>query len=365
MTYKKAYPKIDIYHMNIVPSDTDKDLQLTKKFTIEEGRISQVYYYGIEAMHLCDSQENCFELKKALDFKQINMEKIKKYLTSQNALDQMERYVMYDGGSTFYKNKAYSILFCNTIEGNHDIYIGSSDMVERLNGEYCGREKNIEKTFTRTYSIKSVIEDDDEDFVNVTLKQFQGEEAIVKINKSTNLVVGKIYEFTFLNFYSFEDTISNIFTYATLLKAKETDKVGLEQINDAIAINERSTSEHLSEIPSVSMQIKEGTLTNSGVTIVITDLGKNQYSYGEEFQVEKKEEGEWVPLEVIHKNACFNDIAYHVDVRGKLELELDWSYRYGELKKGEYRILKYALPNLDRAVIENDKKYFSVEFIVE
>ena len=78
----------------------------------------------------------------------------------------------------------------------------------------------------------------DENYIDVTLKQFQGDPEVVKIDKSANIIVGRNYEFTFLTYTKFDDTIKNIFDNSTLLKIEETNKTGLDQINEGININE-------------------------------------------------------------------------------------------------------------------------------
>lgn len=38
---------------------------------------------------------------------------------------------------------------------------------------------------------------------------------------------------------------------------------------------------------------------------------------------------------------------------------------YGELKSGKYRLVKYALPIVNRPVTESDRLFFSVSFTIE
>lgn len=114
------------------------------------------------------------------------------------------------------------------------------------------------------------------------------------------------------------------------------------------------------------MKIKDGSLTNKGVTVVITDTnGKGKNVYGSEFRIESKENNNWVePIKTT--NFCaFDMMAYHVDDNGVLELEQNWECGYGELEKGTYRIVKHTFLNSDKPVIEADKKAFYVEFTLE
>ena len=77
----------------------------------------------------------------------------------------------------------------------------------------------------------------DENFINVTLAEFQGQMAMVRINKTNNIQAGNSYEFTFSTYETFDNTINNIFENSTLVEVKETNKVGLEQINEKICVN--------------------------------------------------------------------------------------------------------------------------------
>ena len=118
--------------------------------------------------------------------------------------------------------------------------------------------------------------------------------------------------------------------------------------------------EELNEVENVSLKIKEGTLTKTGATIIITDLNEEKYTYGEYFRIDKKEDNGWQELKPIIKNYAFNSIGYLVNENNQLELNHDWSILYGSLEKGKYRLVK------DVYDANNDtRKYFSVEFIIE
>ena len=116
----------------------------------------------------------------------------------------------------------------------------------------------------------------------------------------------------------------------------------------------------MNNIDNVSMKIKDGTLTKTGATIIITDTNKDHYDYGNPFRIDKKENGVWKMLEVTGDGA-FTLPAYGVDKNNQLELNQSWNHIYGELKSGEYRLVK------DVCVSDfcNEQKYFSVQFTIE
>ncbi len=113
-------------------------------------------------------------------------------------------------------------------------------------------------------------------------------------------------------------------------------------------------SVNISDIEGVSIKINKSSLTSTRVTIIIEDINKEKYVYGEEFFIEKKENGNWVRLKSNNDNYGFNEMGYLVNDDNKLEMIQDWSKIYGPLDKGEYRLVKN--------VFDNGYKYFSVEF---
>ena len=92
--------------------------------------------------------------------------------------------------------------------------------------------------FTKTYNVLNIAESDDENYLYLTIKQFQNDEVeTVKVLKSlaNGVEANKNYEFTFqYGNKNIEDNIKSIFENATLVQIKGTDKTGLEQVQDTI-----------------------------------------------------------------------------------------------------------------------------------
>ena len=118
------------------------------------------------------------------------------------------------------------------------------------------------------------------------------------------------------------------------------------------------TSEEIDKLMSertldkVSMEIKEGTLTNKGATIIITDRNELPYSYGEAYKLEKLEKKEWKALWNIYY--AKNDIGYIIGRDGNTEIDLNWEEYYKELEKGKYRILMQVIPGDDNTIISTE-----------
>lgn len=106
------------------------------------------------------------------------------------------------------------------------------------------------------------------------------------------------------------------------------------------------------KITNVTMSIKEGTLSKSGATIVISDLNeKESYLYGDDFRLEINKDGKWEKLNTIVEEYGFNDINYIKDSEKKVELPINWSWLYGNLNPGKYRIIKNVKVKKDNEII--------------
>ncbi len=118
---------------------------------------------------------------------------------------------------------------------------------------------------------------------------------------------------------------------------------------------------------TVDMYIKEGTLTKTGATIVISDKKKNNIVYGESFYLEKYDSsiGDYKKVPDLGNNYAFNDMAYYVSDNGKLEMKQDWSHIYGSLDKGLYRIVKDVFFESDIPISDDDIYYIWTEFEIE
>lgn len=123
-------------------------------------------------------------------------------------------------------------------------------------------------------------------------------------------------------------------------------------IKNDVNIEENGDVENASDI---SMVIKDGTLTPSGATVVLT----NSYAYDRWFRIDKEENGEWKEAQTINNNYSFTAEAYLTNGNSEVEIPIDWTDLYGTLENGKYRIVKRAFNNLNR------EEYVSVEFIID
>ena len=67
----------------------------------------------------------------------------------------------------------------------------------------------------------------------------------------------------------------------------------------------QSNKQRMNQVAGVSIKIKEGTLTNTGATIIITDTTDKNYSYGEPYRIAKKENGKWKEAPKVIEDSFF------------------------------------------------------------
>lgn len=139
--------------------------------------------------------------------------------------------------------------------------------------------------------------------------------------------------------------------------AKNDNIVVLNATNDAnVDMVDRYanlTSEEIDKLMSertldkVSIEIEEGTLTNTGATIVIKDYNELPYSYGEYYHIEKLTNGEWKEVKSIDHN--INDIGHVIGRDGQTTIDFNWEKAYGKLNPGKYKFvmeIEYDIPKV-------------------
>jgi hypothetical protein len=106
----------------------------------------------------------------------------------------------------------------------------------------------------------------------------------------------------------------------------------------------------------VSIEIKSGTLSTLGATIIITDKNISPYTWKPGYKLQMKKDGKWTDLEPLHE-ITFDETPFVLNENSRFEEEIDWTEDYGEVSAGDYRIVK--------SVYYNENKFdFFAEFIV-
>lgn len=227
---KEKYPNVTIDEIEITKTNDNK--LVNQLYPTDDN----IWFYNISKLEICTRTFTCYNLSTVLEHKQITMNELKEYYHNQYILNGIEKIVLRDGGTTIYKLNDYMVIFCNNLNGVKDVYFGTLDLENKLAGNYCSHNPSITKYFTRTYKVLNIYPDDDDNYLNVSLSQFQNGIAMVKIPSSYNLEINKTYEFTFYTYKIFDDTIENIFNESTIYSIEETSKVGLEQLQESIYV---------------------------------------------------------------------------------------------------------------------------------
>ncbi len=363
------YPKIDLFNFTMQIADPEDPFaynKLINKITIDKRN---VYYFGIDFALFCDKKENCYQVDDALKHNQITLDEFQKYLEKQAEYENYKIYRYYDGGTTAYTKGGMMVAYCNTIEGNKDIYIGRKDMLDDLHGEWCGHQKDTNKNYTKTYKVLSVITNKkDNEFNDVVVEDINGKTGKALLQNSYDLVAGNTYYFVFITFDKFEETIDNIFANSILLDTRKLDENADKRdwINEDIYVNEDlDNGAELNELEHVRMDIIDGTLNRAGCKIKITDFSNNQYIYGESYRIDVYKDDKWVELPSICDNCAWNAMAYGPDKYGHLIMTMNWERLYGQLESGKYRIVKDVLKENEPCNENGCKKYYiSVEFYI-
>lgn len=116
----------------------------------------------------------------------------------------------------------------------------------------------------------------------------------------------------------------------------------------------------ISQNNDVKLSIKDGTLTNTGATLVLTNNTDKNFQYGNPYEIEIQKDGVWHKINVVLN---FNLPAFHLLPKENKEIELNWENGYGKLAEGTYRIIK----GIDYEYEEGKFEAFNVavEFTIE
>ena len=101
---------------------------------------------------------------------------------------------------------------------------------------------------------------------------------------------------------------------------------------------------------NITMKIKEGSLTNTGATVIITDLSgdENVDLINRKFKIDYKKNDKWYRLESKIKNEVTVMTTDNAMENGDntYTQEINWEKYYGKLDKGHYRIVKEVKTNI-------------------
>lgn len=120
-------------------------------------------------------------------------------------------------------------------------------------------------------------------------------------------------------------------------------------------IGEKSTVEVVDKY--VTFEIDDETLTNESATVVFRNNSEYNVSYGTPYELEIKKDGKWHEINV---ELFFTMPLMSLKPGESIDLEFNWAESYGELAKGEYRIIK----NVTVESTSPEKIYVAAEFTI-
>lgn len=93
-------------------------------------------------------------------------------------------------------------------------------------------------------------------------------------------------------------------------------------------------------LEGVSMSVKKDSVTANGAVITLLNKADKDYQYGQQYFIQKYEDGRWYQVPYVIEDFGFEDIVYGLEKDSKSEFTIDWNWLYGSLEIGEYRIVK-------------------------
>lgn len=110
----------------------------------------------------------------------------------------------------------------------------------------------------------------------------------------------------------------------------------------------------------VIMTIKDGTLTNKRVTLILTNNSDKKIQYGSSYEIEIKKNDEW---HKINAELNFTLQLFILESKKKNEFELNFEDGYGKLPPGTYRVIKKIDKEKEDGLF--DSFYVSTEFTIK
>ena len=117
-------------------------------------------------------------------------------------------------------------------------------------------------------------------------------------------------------------------------------------------------TEEVNTLEGVTMQLKNYNAAEGDVEIW-NESGR-ELTYGDWYEIQVYQDCNWYSMPLIIDNVGYHDIGYPVQGQSSSIWEINWSYFYGELPKGKYRIVKDILDIREPG--DFTKYYIAAEF---
>lgn len=118
------------------------------------------------------------------------------------------------------------------------------------------------------------------------------------------------------------------------------------------------------EMPPISIETKKDTIESNGLTIIIKNNSDSTYYYGPEYQIEKLENGKFVPFEP-KEILNWNSVLYSIKASEEKEEIINLTYGYDKLENGIYRLARLFTSEENIASSANVSEKFYAEFEIK
>ena len=195
---------------------------------------------------------------------------------------------------------------------------------------------------------------------NITLKDY----TLIKNNnqeiKKDDLKIGNIISITYTG--SVKETSPALISQTYTITLISDSKTTLENSSKP----SQPIKDKYNTAPNVTMEIKSGTLSQEGATLIITDKNETPFTYGAAFKLQKKINNVWKDMNYFKNGGNFISIGYLTNEDGICEIKTEWLKHYGKLSTGEYRIIKEVYDSTQEYEnYEDGIRYISTEFVIE
>ena len=219
--------------------------------------------------------------------------------------------------------------------------------------------KKDRKIFSQTFSANIINIEKNNDKVNLLVSGLDTNDINYRGNFTFSLNSDFIVYFenkkTDVSKLSVGDKISITFTDKLL---KEISPIELNSITKIELL------ESVSDDSDITIDIKS--ISNTSADIVINDNSGIKNIYTTEFKIQKKIDNIWTDLKIIDTNSEPDLVAYYINENSEIEMKQDWTYMYGKLESGNYRIVKFTEYVMDNNTsIKKDRRYIYKEFTID
>lgn len=129
----------------------------------------------------------------------------------------------------------------------------------------------------------------------------------------------------------------------------------------------QETDDVLQESPDngLGIMLSATDVTSDGMTLVCTQSGGSptgELSTGPWYELEILKDGQWIAAP-IYAEVCWEDIAWVIPQEDTTQWEINWTWIYGTLPAGEYRISKEIMDFRQTGDFDTCKSYacFTIE----